>query len=371
MIKIGFDAKRYFHNNTGLGNYSRDLVRILHKDFPENEYHLFNTKHNNRFELQQGQFEHLPSTRFWKFFRALWRLWGINTQIRQLRPHIFHGLSGELPLGLNDTGTKQVVTVHDLIFLRYPQLYPRVDRFFYYLKTKHAIRVADGIIAISEQTKLDLNKFLKVPLEKINVIYQGCAEAYKVDYPVEEMEEVRQKYNLPDQFLLNVGTIEARKNALSIVKAIKDINIALVLVGRQTKYQRQIDEYVTANGMQDRIIYLSGVPLTDLAKLYRLATIFVYPSIFEGFGIPIIEALYARVPVITSAGGVFPEAGGPYSIYIDPYDHSTLTEAINRLFNSPELRHDMAEKGYLFAQKFNDDVISTELMAYYKGLMDK
>src|SRR5690554_1450738 len=245
-MKIGFDAKRFFHNNTGLGNYSRDLVRILSGHFPENEYFLYNTKPNKqRSSLlnDQNTFEKLPTSFFGKKLKSLWRMFWVKKQIQEDSIDIFHGLSGEIPIGL-PKNVKSVVTIHDLIFMRYPNLYSFFDRKIHFWKFRYAAKKADYVIAISEQTKQDIIKYLKITPEKIKVVYQGCSNVFKENFSSEEKEFVRKKLNLPSEFVLNVGTIEERKNALTIVKAIKDLDIKLVLVGRKTKYYEQIEKYV-------------------------------------------------------------------------------------------------------------------------------
>jgi glycosyltransferase involved in cell wall biosynthesis len=370
-MKIGYEAKRVFHNKTGLGNYSRDLVRILAHFYPDNQYLLYNPKKNKEVLFQNASenvVEKLPPTPFYKKFYNLWRQKGILSDLVNDKVEIFHGLSGELPTGLKAKKIKSVVTIHDLIFMRYPNLYSFFDRKIHYLKFKKAANQADLVIAISEQTKEDIITYLKIPSEKIQVIYQGCQAVFKQNYSETEKEEVIQKFQLPKQFLLNVGTLEERKNAFSIVKAIKDLNIDLVLIGKETDYSKQIHEYCAANNLENRVHFLKGLTSKELAIVYQLAAIFIYPSVFEGFGIPIIEALFSKTPVITTNSGVFPEAGGPHSSYVNPMDVNALKSTIEALLQNEIQRKDMAEKGFEFVQKFNDEVIAKQLMQAYHDL---
>lgn len=372
-MRVGYDAKRFFHNNTGLGNYSRDLVRIITKYFPDNSYFLYNPKPNKeRSELLnlKNTTERLPNSFLEKKLKSLWRTFWVKKQIKKDNLNIFHGLSGEIPIGL-PKNLKSVVTIHDLIFMRYPELYSFFDRKIHFWKFRYATKKANCVIAISEQTKQDIVEFLKINPEKIKVIYQGCADVFKQDFSSEEKESVRKKLNLPEKFILNVGTIEERKNALTIVKAIKDLDIKLVLVGRKTKYYRQIENYVQQNGIQDKIIHLKGISQKELAIVYQLATVFVYPSVFEGFGIPIIEALFSKTPVITTNSGVFPEAGGKNSLYINPSDEKELQQKIEHLLSNQEVRNSITEKGYEFAQQFTDKNIAQQLNNLYNKLLDK
>lgn len=369
-MKIGYESKRIFHNKTGLGNYARYVPSVLSIYFPDNTYYLYNPKksNNSNFTVNNTNiFECFPKGNLSKKFYNFWRQKGVVKDLIRDKINIYHGLSGELPFGLRKNNIKSVVTIHDLIFMRYPKLYSFFDRKIHYLKFKKAAKNADKIIAISEQTKKDIIYYLKVNPEKIQVIYQGCQDVFKKEYTFEEKKVVAEKYNLPKKFILNVGTIEERKNALLIVKAIKNIDTNLVLIGKKTKYADQIETFIKENNLELKVQFLKGLTNMELAIVYQLATIFVYPSIFEGFGIPIIEALYSKVPVITNKYGVFPEAGGPNSIYIDPENAAELEQQINHLILKPNLRKEIVNKGFKFVQKFNDDKIAQAIEDVYQN----
>ena len=371
-MKIGFDAKRLFHNATGLGNYSRDLIRILAKSNPENKYYLYNSKPKkiDRIEIDSKTiFEKIFTGN--SLFSAFWRFSSIKKTLKKDGIEIFHGLSGEIPFGISETKIKSIVSIHDLIFVRYPNLYSIIDRKIYFWKFKYAAKNADLIVAISEQTKNDIVDFLKIDPKKIKVIYQGCATNFKAVVTTSILKEVKDKYQLPEKFLLNVGTIEERKNILSVFEALKETTIPLVLIGKKTSYYEKLVAFTKKNNLTNQIIYLENIPLTDLSVIYKLATIFVYPSIFEGFGIPIIEALYSKTPVITSTGSCFSEAGGEDTIYIKPNAIQDLKKAIELLWNDENLRQEKIEKGFQFVQKFNDDTISKEWIKTYKSLLNE
>jgi glycosyltransferase involved in cell wall biosynthesis len=369
---IGFDAKRFFHNKTGLGNYSRDLIRILAQYHPENTYLLYNPKPKKIDRiLIDGKIivEHLPETKNNKKLSSLWRLFSISSQIKKDKVEIYHGLSGEIPIGLYETGVKTVVTIHDLIFMRYPNLYSFFDRKIQYFKFKYAVNKADLVIAISEQTKKDIVTYLNINPEKIKLIYQGCAQEFKEEIPSEFIELTRKKYKLTSNFVLNVGTIEKRKNVLSVIKAIKDIDTQLVIIGKKTSYFNEINNYILENNLQNKVVFLENVELKELASIYRMATIFIYPSVFEGFGIPIIEALYSKTPVITSKGGCFSEAGGENSIYINALNSEEIRVQIIELLANTEKRDFLKQKGYEFVQKFNDDKLAKNWIDTYNELL--
>jgi glycosyltransferase involved in cell wall biosynthesis len=192
---------------------------------------------------------------------------------------------------------------------------------------------------------------------------------FKKEISQEYLEFTREKYQLPKNFILNVGTIEKRKNVLSVIKAIKEIDTQLVIIGKKTAYFSEVNKYIVENNLTDKVTFLENVELKELAAIYRLASVFVYPSVFEGFGIPIIEALYSNTPVITSKGGCFPEAGGENSIYIDPLNPEELRIELSVLLANPEKRVLMKLKGFEFVQKFNDEKIAKYWIETYHEVL--
>ncbi len=365
-MKIAYDAKRIFSSWSGLGNYSRDLVRVLATYFPDNQYLLFNKKKTERGEavLKLRNVTFVQTTK-----GTLSRQLKTGIDAQNNNADIFHGLSGELPLRWNSKPIKKIVTIHDLIFERYPEYYTWIDRKIHFWKFKKAAQSANKIIAISEQTKDDIIHYLKVPESKIEVVYQGCHASFKEKQSQEILSEIKEKFNLPDKFLLNVGTIEPRKNLLNIVKALKDSKIPLVVVGsrKNKKYVRKIDKLVRQSGVE--VSFLSDVSMEELAGIYKLADIFIYPSFFEGFGIPVIEALFSETVVITSNTSCLPEAGGPDSVYVNPENVEDIRAKINFLWENDSDRKRRAEKGLQFVQKFNDEVIAKKVMKVYKSLV--
>lgn len=362
-MKIAYDGKRYFQNSSGLGNYARDLVRILATHFPEHEFSLLNKKKTERgaelLSHKNVKFEALP-----KSFLA--RQLQMGKLAQEIQADIFHGLSGELPIIWGNKPIKKIVTVHDLIFERFPQYYSFFDRKVHFLKFKKAVKEADAIIAISEQTKKDILHYSGIDAEKIHVIYQGCHQAFKKKQSNQQLLNIKEKFNLPKRFILNVGTIEERKNLLSVIRALKKTAIPLVVVGKKTPYYQQVEKEIKENKHQ--VQFLEGVSMEELAGIYQMADIFIYPSFFEGFGIPIIESLFSSTPVITSNIGCMPEAGGQDSLYIDPHDINEMRDKILFLWNDENQRQVRAKKGLAFVQKFNDVEIAKQLMNLYKSI---
>ncbi len=371
-MNIGFDAKRVFHNATGLGNYSRDVLRIVHRLRPGHAYLAYTPRPGKMpLELDGGWLEvRGPRGPLDRAFPALWRTRGIVRDLRADGVQVFHGLSNELPLGIERSGIASVVTIHDLIFERFPELYPPLDRRIFAAKARSAARRAGLVVAVSEQTKRDLVEMYATDPGRIRVVYQTCHEAFRTPVPVERLREVATRYELPPRFLLAVGTIERRKNLLVALRALEKLpGVLLVAVGRPTPYAEELIAFARAHRLSNRVRLLSGVSTPDLAAMYQLATLALYPSLFEGFGIPIVEALFSGTPVVTTKGGCFAEAGGPGSAYVDPHDADGLREVIARLLEDEAARARMREEGLRHAVRFADEAIGGGLFAAYEDAL--
>ena len=381
-LVIAFDGKRAANNRTGLGNYSRHIISLLAKYFPDNRYIVFLPKANKNPQFdeilkQNPRIETvLPESGFWKKFSSLWRVFGVKTDIAKIQNVIFHGLSNELPLSISKTGARSVVTIHDLIFLKFPKYYKFFDRKIYTYKFRKACEYADRIIAVSECTKRDIVEQFKISPDKIDVIYQGCDKVFKSEIPEDKLLNVKQKYNLPDRFLLNVGSIEERKNAALIVKALPLLKekLPLVIVGKRTKYTDEVESAAQKLGVSDLVRIISNVPFEDLAPIYHLSEVFIYPSRYEGFGIPIIEAVNCGVPVIAATGSCLEEAGGPDCQYVDPDDADGLAKAVERVMDAPEnqdFRTNAISKSLEYVKRFSEDIQAQQLMECYKQIIDE
>lgn len=367
-MNIGFDAKRVFHNATGLGNYARDVLRVLHRLRPEHAYFAYTPRPGAMpFALDGGRFEvRGPRGALARALPALWRTRGIVGDLRADGIRLFHGLSNELPLGIERSGVASVVTIHDLIFERFPELYSPIDRRIYAAKARSAVRRAGLVVAVSEQTRRDLVERYGVEEARVRVVYQTCHEAFRSPVPDERLREVAARYELPPRFLLAVGTIERRKNLLVALRALERLpGVVLVAVGRPTPYAEELVSFARAHGLSGRVRIVTGVPTPDLAAMYRLATVALYPSLFEGFGIPIVEALFSGTPVVTTRGGCFGEAGGPGSAYVDPHDPDGLREVLARLLEDGAARARMREEGLRHAARFSDEAIAEGLSGAY------
>lgn len=381
-MNIGFDAKRAFHNTTGLGHYSRTLIASLAKFYPQHQYFLFNPKPSGLISFKEENIrEILPEGFFNNLFSSAWRSRNVTKDLEKLKINIYHGLSQEIPFGINATKIKTVVTIHDLIHERYPHQFNPVDVKIYTKKYRHACTHAQAIIAISNQTKKDLIDFYKVPEEKITVCYQSCNPVFSHTLPEEAIQRVKIKYGLPEKFLLSVGSIIERKNLMNVCKALlllrNECPLPLVIIGEGNCYKQKVEKFITENKLESRIIFLSQRVAAqskdfkssqDFPAIYQAATAMVYPSYFEGFGIPVLEALWSRLPVITSNTSSMPEAGGDGAFLIDPAKPQEIAEAILKIYSDPNFTESMKTKGWQYAQRFTVQNCAASVMDVYTQL---
>lgn len=380
---IGYDGKRAFQNKTGLGNYSRSLVTILATHFPDNRYLLFAAKQTPLFNIDQmdNVKVHTPKQFFYKKFAGLWRRSGVVKDIAASNLHIYHGLSNELPNGIEKTSIKSVVTVHDLIFERFPETYNFDERYTHRWKIKSACKVADAVIAISEQTKEDLVNIYGVNANKIFTCYQSCNPIFEKLLGESEKQIVKKRYGLPANYFLFVSSIAARKNLVAVCNALvllKDkMTIPLVIIGDGKKEKDAVKKLMADNNMTDRLIFLNELPQAkenaftnaiDFPAIYQQAMALIYPSIFEGFGLPILEAMWSGLPVISSNTSSMPEVAGDAALYFAPDDDATLAGHLFSIANNKTLADELRTKGFIQAQKFAPSNYAENIMNVYKQL---
>ena len=363
---VGFDAKRIVRNGTGLGSYGRtlvnDLIRLGNNDMQLRLYAPDEGRDDLRGQIIEGAEFCYPAGRPSSLRKAWWRSRSIVDDLVRDGVDVFHGLSGELPVGLRRAGIRAVVTIHDLIFLRHPEYYHWFDARIYEWKFRQALREADHIIAISQRTRQDILEFGGAQYaDRISVIYQSFAPRFPTLVTPERRAEVRQRYKLPQRFVLNVGTIERRKNLAVAVEAVDLLpqDIHLVAVGRPTPYVRELPH-------SDRLHLLSGVPDADLAAIYSLAEAFVYPSRYEGFGIPIIEAIAAGLPVVACTGSCLEEAGGPYSRYVSPDDAIGMAEALKMSLRGARGRQERIDLSRDYIRRFQGTDVAAQVAKLYE-----
>lgn len=370
-MNIGFDAKRIVNNGSGLGSYGRTLVNDLADIVDDNTtLHLY-APDEGREELRcqvrpSSHLRFVYPEKVW--VKSLWRSRGIIKDLLRDHIDIFHGLSGELPIGIRKTGIKSVVTIHDLIFMRHPEYYHRIDTKIYTAKFHRTVKEADRIIAISECTKRDIVELGGVDPDKIEVIYQSCGTHFHHPANDDKKQDVNARYLLPARYIVNVGTIEERKNILLAVKALHRLpeELTLIIVGRSTPYAEKVKHYVEENGLKTRVQFLHHVPNADLPAIYQMAEACVYPSRYEGFGIPVIEAIQSGLPVVACTGSCLEEAGGPHSLYVQPDDVEGMAHAIQQVIKGAEGREERIQQAQAYIRRFEGTDVASQVLQVYR-----
>ena len=380
---IGLDAKRIVRNATGLGSYGRTLVNDLLRTAADDYLFRLYAPDEGREDLRQQVLQH-PNLSFCypqgdhslsSFLSPLsslsWRTFGIVRDLLRDGVQLYHGLSGELPVGIRKRGIKTVVTIHDLIFLRHPEYYKWIDRKIYAWKFRRTLKEADLIIAISECTKRDIIHYGHVPEEKIRLVYQSCSTWFKQHVGDDQCQKVNARYELPNRYVIHVGTIEERKNILLAVQALLLLpeDLHLVVVGRQKPYAQQVLSEARRLGVDTRLHLLQGVPNADLPALYQMAEACVYPSRYEGFGIPIIEAIQSGLPVVACTGSCLEEAGGPSCLYVSPDDPEALASALLQVLKGTEGREARILQSQEYVRRFEGTDVASQVLAIYEELL--
>jgi len=281
---------------------------------------------------------------------------------------LYHATEHLLPYLPN---TPTVLTVHDLIFEEYPEHHTRLNRLFLQTAMPLFVKAADAIIAVSQQTRRDLIARYQTPSEKIHVIYEGLDPHFQ-PASQDAIATMRQQYNLHRPYLLMVGTLDPRKNHAAAFRALARIKEAgcplqLVIVGGKGWLFEPVRALVDELGLTDDVIFVGYVPDEDLSLLYSGADCLLQPSLYEGFGFPILEAMACGTPVICSNSSSLPEVAGDVALQVSPHDDEELAASIQKVLSEPGLADRMREQGVVQAGKFSWDLCATETMAVYEN----
>ena len=383
-MNIGYDGKRAFQNKTGLGNYIRSLMAILTQHYPGNQYTLFAPEKTDLFDVTA--FNNVkavfPETFAGKHFQGWWRRNGMVKAIARAGVDIYHGVSNELPLHIERTGIKTVVTVHDIIFERFPETYHFDERYVHRWKIKQACKVADAVIAISKQTKEDLINFYGVPENKIFISYQSCNPIFQQPISNDYKAIVKKRYQLPDRYFLFVSSIAPRKNLIAICRAmilLKDkINIPLVVIGNGKNEKEEVKKLMQDNDIAGRLILLNEMAASkesafttagDFPAIYQQALALIYPSVFEGFGAPLLEAMWSGLPVISSNTSSLPEVAGDAALYFSPHDYELLAQHMLSVALNNSVTTVLRSKGFEQAQHFTTQKYADSIMSVYHQIL--
>lgn len=368
-MRIGIISDRLNRPLTGIGNYVYNLINELSKIDKEDIY-LINYEKNNLFpELNKiiikNPFEKFPKKPF--YFWHLYLNYYLNK--KKLDLDIIHSPENA-SLFVKLTNQKKIITVYDVISLYFPKTFTKITVFRYKLLFSKTIKTSDKIITVSHHTKQDIMKYFKIPEDKIKVIYEAANGNYK-PLKEDEVNKIRQKYNLNYPFILYVGTLEPRKNIPTLLKAYyklkkQGIKHKLVITGKRGWKYKSIFETIEKLNLQKDVIFTGYVPDEDLPGLYNAADLFVYPSLYEGFGLPPLEAMACGTPVITSNTSSLPEVVGDAGIMVNPYNVDELANAMYEVLTNDGLREELSKKGLERAKLFSWKKCAKEHLKVYE-----
>lgn len=357
-MRIGIDASPMFESRAGIAQYVAGLVRHLPSVGPDNEYLLYASRHGGEgLGLDDCLNAGLVMVPKWAAgWRAAWD-----------RIDVYHGTNYHLR-GRGRRG--EVLTIHDLAAERFPSL---VKRGRASPKTRRVAQRATAIIAGSESTARDIEELYGIPRQKISVIYYGVAEVFAPAPKQEAREQVRRRCGIERPFILFAGTVEPRKNLSCLIRAYASLarvrdEFALVIVGEWGWGKAEVDRTLSGLGIEGNVHMMGYRPLDDLRWLYCAADLFVYPSLYEGFGLPPLEAMACGTPVITSCGSSLPEVVGDAGILVDSRDVEGLASAIARVLEDREMQHAMRERGIARAKRFSWEACARETLKVYASV---
>lgn len=370
-MQIGLDAAALKNQPHGIGNYIKNLVLALPTVAPEEQYSIFLPRRNIRqFSslTQRVCLEPCPSSRF---FRVLWEQAALPWILKVRKVDVFHGLASAVP---PQSTCPSVVTIHDLTTHIMPKQHTAGRSSYLRWMIPQSCRRADAIIAVSESTRRDLVSVLQVPSKKIVVIPLGVDDSFHKVLDPDVLFAVRRKYNLPEEYILYLGVIEPRKNLGNLVRAYQqaaDIHehVPLVLAGSLGWGYKPLLREITESPVRDRVFLSGHIQQEDLAAVYSAASLFVYPSLYEGFGLPVLEAMACGTPVITSNIASLPEVAGEAAILVDPHSPHDIAEAIRRVLAHPDLRQQLSQRGVLRARSFRWDYTARQTHHVYAQLL--
>lgn len=362
-MKIGFDAKRFFHNLTGLGHYSRNLLQTYHHQFKEDELFLYSPKFEDQYLELGKQIGKIKTNN--TVFKNFWRTIGIKKDLAKDGIEIYHGLSNELPIGIEKTSIKTVVTIHDLLFLHFPDYYKTIDRFIYNKKFSSAAERANKVIAISETTKADLIQHFGISEDKIEIIYP--VTSFKTQ---NKLHNISRTNNQVPPYLLCIAGFEKRKNIVRLIEAYLKVNpnYRMIVAGKSGDTANVCIQLVRESKFRHKIDLFFDVTDKEIEALYKNAIAFVYPSLYEGFGIPVIDALQYELPVLTSVKTSMAEIVGPLGNYFDPNNIESIAEQLE-LLNQNQLNKPDKTAIELQMEKFDTGLQNNKLRQLYKQFL--
>jgi glycosyltransferase involved in cell wall biosynthesis len=372
-LRVGIDATALPLQPVGAGNYMIHLLRALARLETDLELVVFSQAHGQTLTNvpEQDGFRWIVVPDHKPAVRLVWEQTGFPNLLRRAGIDLLHSLHYTRPLSLP---CASVVTFHDMTFFLFPEYHTLAKRLFFPAAMRYSARTADAIIAISDSTRQDAMRLLGLDPARIHTIPLGITDEFQPYPHSPKLPEIRQKYRLPNHFILYVGTIEPRKNLPLLLRAYRRVLIQgetppLVIAGRMGWGVEPVREIIAELDLVEHIHFTGYIPPEDLPFVYNLADLFVYPSLYEGFGLPPLEALACGIPVITSEVSSMPANMGEAAILVPPADENALSTAIRQILSDPKLRLELANKGPLQAAKFKWETTARQTLAIYQQVL--
>lgn len=373
--RVGIDATALPPQPVGAGNYTIQLIRALARIETNLELIVFAHPHGKNLiavpEQEGLQWRLVPDHKPAR--RLVWEQTDFPTLLRQEKIDLLHSLHYTRPFNLP---CASVVTFHDMTFLLFPELHTFAKRLFFPPAIRYSARAADALIAVSESTRQDAIRLLHLNPARIHAIPLGVPDEFKPYPDSPALATIKQKYQLPDHFILYVGMLEPRKNIPLLLQAYKRVldegpAPILVLAGRMGWGVASIRQIIGELSLTEKTHFTGYITPEDLPFVYNLADLFVYPSLYEGFGLPPLEALACGTPVITSAVSSIPANMGEAAILVPPADELALSAAIAEVLNNEKLRQQLSTKGLLQAAKFKWETTARQTIEIYQQVLRK
>ncbi|MBC7226910.1 MAG: glycosyltransferase family 4 protein [Thermoflexales bacterium] len=376
-MNLCLDLSPIVHQKAGLASYARELATQLLEIEAGLSWSAFHYDRHPPVSLPPP-LDRLPrrvvpwGAYRWRLTAALSHFLGLSMDGLFQGVDLFHATEHLLP---RFSRIRTVFTLHDLIFLFHPETHKPLNRWFLTLMMPRFLRAADAVIAVSECTKRDAVRAYGIPEEKITVIYEGVSLRFRPADP-EAVRVVRAKYGLPEHFILYVGTIEPRKNLTALLEAYAALQARntqyatrLVIVGKKGWLYEGFFRRLRELGLEEHVHFTGYVPDEDLPALYSAADLFVFPSLYEGFGLPVLEAMACGVPVVCSNTSSLPEVAGDAALLVDPADVRALAEAMERVLADEALRATLRTRGLERARQFTWEATARRTLEVYRRVV--
>lgn len=374
-MNIAIDATSVPKDKTGVGVYLVNLITELSNVDDGNCYYIFIQSDDiDSFYLNKSNFYFITidSDKYRKvLLRLLWEQFILPKKLKQYDIDVLHSPHYTTPFF---SRVSKVITFHDMTFYILPKVHTFFKRLLFKTYMKISSKIGDKILTVSKSTAKDVQKILNVNPDKICVTYNANKDIYRPINDKEKIKDICHKYEIRNDYILFVGTLEPRKNIKTLIKSfsklIKEINtdIKLVIVGKKGWMYKEIFELVKKLGIEKEVIFTGFADLDDLPYLYNGAEMFVYPSVYEGFGIPVLEAISCGVPTITSNVSSMPEVIGEAGITVNPTNITELKNSMKKIINNDNLKENLKNLGIEQSKKFTWENCAIETLRAYKSV---